>query len=488
MGYMWRRGEKVQVLARAYGIQFTPSYIGSPMQEAREHGRAVRYRMKDVGEGNHVTLRDVKADGGTDYFALPMRIRRDGPVPVVTFATDSRAGFSDDDIADLTRLVDMMGAVIEMHIERNVAETVANTYLGRQVGQRVLSGAIRRGEGEEIRAVLWFSDLRDFTGMNERLEPSEVLELLNNYLQLVGDALGAHGGEILKFIGDGVMGYFPAEDALFLPMVTSAALNAARRLMSDIEAANEARAAGGREPVRFGVGLHVGAVTFGNVGTEDRLDFTVIGPAVNRAARLESLTKELKVPVLASADFKEVCTPAAASLGFHHLRGIRRARRGLYPAELTVRPGLPALDPAERLLVGQRLGGGIDLQPVADLAGAAQLEHLVDLLAAAAERVLVGHVAERDDAVAVARQVGPLALQRLGQRQDVGRDVARAMGGADHQKHVVRLEVADGRRLVGDVDGVAGAFEHRLQRVGHHLGIARFGADQDQDLGHLARR
>ena len=132
MGYMWRRGEKVQAIARAYGIQFTPSYIGSPMQEAREQGRAVRYHLKDVGEDHHVTLRDIKADGGTDYFATPMRIRRDGPVPVVTFATDSRTGFSDDDIADLTRLVDMMGAVIEMHIERSVAETVANTYLGRR--------------------------------------------------------------------------------------------------------------------------------------------------------------------------------------------------------------------------------------------------------------------------------------------------------------------------------------------------------------------
>ncbi len=115
----------------------------------------------------------------------------------------------------------MMGAVTEMHIEHSVAETVANTYLGRQIGQRVLNGAIRRGEGEEIRAVLWFSDLRDFTGLNERLPPAEVLELLNNYLQLVGDALSAHGGEILKFIGDGVMAYFPAEDALFLPMVTA---------------------------------------------------------------------------------------------------------------------------------------------------------------------------------------------------------------------------------------------------------------------------
>ena len=169
MGYMWRRGEKVQEIARAWGIQFTPAYIGSPMQAAREQGRLVRHRLTDLTEHDHVVLHELKADGGVDYIALPMRIRREGPLPVVTFATDSRMGFSDDDIADLTRLVDMMGAVTEMHIEHSVAETVANTYLGRQVGQRVLNGAIRRGEGEEIRAVLWFSDLRDFTGMNERL-------------------------------------------------------------------------------------------------------------------------------------------------------------------------------------------------------------------------------------------------------------------------------------------------------------------------------
>jgi adenylate cyclase len=149
-----------------------------------------------------------------------------------------------------------------------------------------------------------------------------VLELLNNYLQMVGDALGANGGEILKFIGDGVMGYFPAEDALFLPMVTGQALAAARRLIADIEAANEARAAGGRDPLRFGIGLHVGDVTFGNVGTQDRLDFTVIGAAVNRASRLESLTKELHVPVLASAEFNEVCTVPMKSLGKHVLRGV----------------------------------------------------------------------------------------------------------------------------------------------------------------------
>ena len=333
MGYVWRRGETVQEIARAFGIQFTSAYVGSPLQEAREQKRPVRYRLKDVGPDHHLLLREVKADGGTDYLALPMRLRREGPLPVVSFTTDDPAGFSDRDIADLSRVVDMIGAVVESHIERSVADTVARTYLGREIGQRVLNGAIRRGEGQEIRAVLWFSDLRDFTGMNQRMAPGELLELLNNYLQLVGDALDENGGEILKFIGDGVMGYFPAEDALFLPMVTSAALAAARRLMGDIAAAHEARATGGHEPLRFGIGLHVGTVTFGNVGTGNRLDFTVIGPAVNIAARLEGLTKELKVPVLASAAFNEVCPVPLASLGFHRLRGVAE------PVEVFTLPG-----------------------------------------------------------------------------------------------------------------------------------------------------
>ncbi|NQW55104.1 MAG: adenylate/guanylate cyclase domain-containing protein [Rhodospirillales bacterium] len=323
MGYLWKRGGHVETITRAYGVQFTPAYIGSPVQEVREGGVPVRYRLDRLTERHHEVLHEVRQGGGTDYFTLPMRIRRDGPLPVVAFATDRKDGFGDADIDDMTRLVDMMGAVTEMHIEENVAHTVAETYLGRQVGQRILNGAIRRGEGEEIRAVLWFSDLRDFTGLNERLPPEQVLELLNNYFQLIGDALDKQGGEILKFIGDGVMAYFPAEDALFMPMVTAAALDAARQVIGDADAANEARATGGAEPMKFGIGLHVGTVTFGNIGTQNRLDFTVIGAAVNRASRLEGLTKALGVRVCASAEFNANCPRPMKSLGRHRLRGVR---------------------------------------------------------------------------------------------------------------------------------------------------------------------
>jgi adenylate cyclase len=250
-----------------------------------------------------------------------MKVAEGRPV-ALTFMTDRPEGFSDADIGKFHRLIDHIAPIVEARVNHQLSTTLMDTYLGRIVGEQILSGRIKRGDGQQINAVLWFSDLRDFTGLNERLSADDLLELLNNYLQLVGDALKAHGGEILKFIGDGVMAYFPAEDALFLPQVTGNALGAARRLIDDIEAANEARAAGGHDPVRFGIGLHVGPVTFGNIGTEDRLDFTVIGPAVNRASRLEGLTKALGVPVLASAEFNASSTVPMKSMGKHRLRGV----------------------------------------------------------------------------------------------------------------------------------------------------------------------
>jgi adenylate cyclase len=322
MGVLWRRDSGYEAVPRRHGIMTSSAYLGSPMQEVRNTGGPVRYDLTHLPDDAHEVLHELKAGGSVDYIAFPMKLSRQGSFPVASFSTDRVGGFSKDDVSDLRRLVDMMGAVIEIFLYRGIAETVTETYLGHVVGEQILSGQVKRGDGQEINAVLWFSDLRDFTGLNERMSAPDLLELLNNYLSLVGDALKAHGGEILKFIGDGVMAYFPAEDALFLPYVTNNAIAAARRLIEDIEAANEARATGGHDPVRFGIGLHVGPVTFGNIGTDDRLDFTVIGPAVNRTARLESLTKLLGVPVAASAEFNAASTVPLKSLGKHELRGV----------------------------------------------------------------------------------------------------------------------------------------------------------------------
>jgi adenylate cyclase len=221
MGYMWRRGEKVQEIARAYGIQFTPGLYRQPDAGGARAGPPGALPLTDLTEHDHVRAARAEGRRRHDYVALPMRIRRDGPLARRHVRHRQRPG--------LHRRGHRRPHAPGRHDGRGGRDAHraqhrrdrGHTYLGHIVGERVLNGAIKRGEGEEIRAVLWFSDLRDFTGMNERMAgESEVLELLNNYLQLVGDALKANGGEILKFIGDGVMAYFPAEDALFLPMVT----------------------------------------------------------------------------------------------------------------------------------------------------------------------------------------------------------------------------------------------------------------------------
>jgi len=183
----------------------------------------------------------------------------------------------------------------------------------------VLNGAIRRGEGEELRAVLWFSDLRDFTGLNERLPPAEVLELLNNYFQLVGDALSSHGGEILKFIGDGMLAIFP----LSHPAACANLLRAVSEARQAMVALNERHGETGRAPLDYGIGIHVGDVMYGNIGSRARLDFTVIGPAVNMASRLETLTKQLGRKVLLSRAFADFVKDDVdlERVGEHPVRG-----------------------------------------------------------------------------------------------------------------------------------------------------------------------
>jgi adenylate cyclase len=321
MGVVWRRGEGISEVARRYGIEFTSAYIGSPIQEVREGRSMVRHRLSALTNQHHEVLHEVAAAGGTDYLGFPMPLSR-GEWPVLTIATDRVGGFSDGDIAKFTTLVEHLGAVVEMHIGHRVTTTLLETYLGRETGERILRGLIRRGDGEEIRAVLWFSDLRNYTGLSEILSPEHVLDILNFYFETLGKALTRNGGEILKFMGDGVLAIFPIRDAMFVPDACAGAMRAALEAQADMERMNSGREAAEEPPIRFGIGLHIGTVTYGNIGTEDRLDFTVIGPAVNRASRLQALTKEAGVSILASSEFNENCPRPLRSVGRFAMRGI----------------------------------------------------------------------------------------------------------------------------------------------------------------------
>jgi adenylate cyclase len=250
--------------------------------------------------------------------------------PVVTWATDATDGFTDEQVADLRALTPALGAVVEARLRRRIARDLLETYLGREAGPRILSGQIRRGRGERVRAVIMAADLRGSTALSDELHPDEMIELLDAWFERVAEPVQAHGGDVLKFLGDGVLAIFPIE-TLGEPDAAAAALRAAGETLTGLHAARCPTGSAGRGPLRAGIGLHIGDVFYGNVGALSRLDFTVIGPAVNLAFRIESMTKELGRPLLASRAFADAVPVPLVSAGTHRLRGVVKAEELFSP-------------------------------------------------------------------------------------------------------------------------------------------------------------
>jgi len=209
---------------------------------------------------------------------------------------------------------------LEIQALRRTARTLLDTYVGQQSGGRVLEGQITRGSGETIRAVIWLCDLRGFTGLSEMLPREALIDLLNAYFGPMCDAVSAHGGEVLKFIGDAMLAIFPIEaDAA---ATCANAMIAAERAKVALSAENRRRTEAGLPRIEYGLALHVGDVMYGNIGSDTRLDFTVIGPAVNLTARIESMCRQLSRQILLSSDFVELGGVAANSLGSFSLKGV----------------------------------------------------------------------------------------------------------------------------------------------------------------------
>ena len=318
--YVWMRGRETSVEKIPRGVQQTDAYVGSPAQKMIESGAPVRYRLDRLAAEDHRLLHQLAAEGGIDYALLPLRFS-DGSLNVLAVTTDEPVGFTDRDIANFQALGNALAPVLEVVATRRLAETLLDTYLGHRTGARVLGGQIQRGAAETIEAALWYSDLRQFTALTETLPGAQMLALLNQYFETVAAAVGARGGEILRFIGDAMLIVFPAG-----PHGLAAACRAAVDLALDafqrMESINRSRRAARLPEIRFGVGLNAGEVVYGNVGAPDRLDFTVIGPAVNRAARLESLTKQLDVPLLMSGAVAAMLDRPVRSLGPHRLKDL----------------------------------------------------------------------------------------------------------------------------------------------------------------------
>jgi adenylate cyclase len=333
--FRWRADVAEQPAPVAYG----PSNVG---EAAANWQRSPFYRLVQTGESelrrrlgageppDFPVLTELKAEGETDYVAF---VHRFGAASVIgemdcvysSWTASSPDGFVDADLTALRRLVPLLALTIKCVSLAHIARTLVEVYLGHDAGERVLQGRISRGVADRINAVIWYSDLRGYTKITDTAPPDEIIPLLNDYAAAVISAVRDAGGDVLKLIGDGVLAIFHADDAA---RACRGALRAEAGLRTAIKAVNERRAADGRPVTSVYLGLHIGEVFYGNIGSEDRLDFTVVGPAVNEASRIAAMCRSVDRDVVLSSEFV-AATPEAeranlVSLGRYALRGVGR--------------------------------------------------------------------------------------------------------------------------------------------------------------------
>ncbi|MGQ0675625.1 MAG: adenylate/guanylate cyclase domain-containing protein [Rhodospirillales bacterium] len=291
----------------------------------------LRRRLGDnYRQGEFLFVDELFAKGGADYVAyrLPYAAgmqSSDTDCLFASWAADGAKGFSDADLAVIDRLMPVLSLVLRSQSVVRSAENLMTTYLGRDAGKRVLCGQIERGRTERLNAAIWFSDLAGFTRIADT-EPDQIVPLLNDYADCQVAAIHAQGGQVLKFIGDGILAIFPIDDPA---AACRRALDAADAAFAALPAINVRRAQSKLPVTRFYVGLHMGEVVYGNIGSSDRLDFTVVGPAVNEANRIAALCRSVERDMVMSAGFAAAARPTEprlVSLGRYALRGVAKAQ------------------------------------------------------------------------------------------------------------------------------------------------------------------
>jgi len=326
VGLSWTREEGARFWSGAHGVQQTDAYIGSPIQHVHRHAKPLRQRIDAEPQADeHLIWQELRASGMRDYLAMPM-VFADRTVNVMTVSTRDPDGFSDDDLARLQALTTLLTPHIELLVMRRTVLGLLDTFVGKRIGERILQGQVKRGDGEQISAAFWYSDLRGFTALSETMPTDRLLRLLNDYYEYCAAAAAPRGGEILQFIGDAILIVFEIKDPARTGSVCAAALDAAVDAFDSIAVVNNRRRRSRLPVVEFGLGLHVGTVTHANVGAPNRLAFNVVGPAVNMTARIQSMTKELQIPLLMSSEFVQQIDVPVVSVGRHDLRGIAKAQ------------------------------------------------------------------------------------------------------------------------------------------------------------------
>ncbi|MGB9389848.1 MAG: adenylate/guanylate cyclase domain-containing protein [Xanthobacteraceae bacterium] len=302
--FVWHPETGTEVTDGSFELLERRSFIESPMMHVAKTGESFRRRLADPDcIMDYGILHELRAEGVTDYFVAPLHFSG-GDVHFSSWSTRQPGGFTDAEIEAIEAIIPPLARIGEIRAWYRVASNLLTTYIGKNAGERVLAGHIRRGDTEAIHAAIWLSDMRGFTVLADTLPPQNLVDLLNRYFDCQVPAIEQHGGEVLKFMGDGLLAIFPIGAEGDFPAICASALAAGRAARDNIAALD---AAEDGPALRFGLALHLGDVLFGNIGSGNRLDFTAIGPAVNLAARLEKLAGRLGRTILASEDFVDYC-------------------------------------------------------------------------------------------------------------------------------------------------------------------------------------
>lgn len=333
---VWRRDQELEKIEHPHGPASEEFLISPHFHMIQRNIPLLRRRLSDDDATlDFPVLAEFKQAGGTDYLAYTFLFGKptndlakvDGVVG--SWLCDKTGGFSDAEIKVLRRIQRRLAVVCKVSIKDQIARNILDAYLGHHAGKMVHEGTISRGSGERIHAVIWFTDLRASTELSKELPVDEFLSVLNAFFESVADAVLDHGGEVLRFIGDAALAIFPMEGHTTVnprecPVHQAAcarAMAAANDAIHRMDLLNRERLALSQSPLGFGIGLHVGDVMYGNIGVPRRVEFSVVGHAANHAAKMETLCKQLNIPLLVSQQFAEIHRRDWADLGEYPIGG-----------------------------------------------------------------------------------------------------------------------------------------------------------------------
>ena len=347
--YVWRpEGLEKEAFPRRRTDEESEAYLRSPVYFLRRRAEPRLRRRLDTGEPlQFLLLEELRDAGMTEYAARIVRFGgvdtaslKSGTAVVgdasfdplqgifVSCATDVPGGFDDGHLKQVGDALPYLALAVKSRSTFDVARTLLETYIGADAGRHVLTGEIDRHSVKRIRAVIWFCDLRGFSSVASRVKQEELVEILDAYLEAMARPVLDHRGQILKFMGDGFLATFDLAER-DSEAVCLDALEAAAQLLDYFPPFNAERRAAGKRTLDFGVALHLGEVLYGNIGAAERLDFTVVGSAVNEASRIEGMCRPLQRKLLMSESFHDAAAASGSrmiSLGFHALRGIREPK------------------------------------------------------------------------------------------------------------------------------------------------------------------